>query len=88
MKFGIPIHELGWFTDNAKRAVTKYKWDKEQDCVALIYPKDKDNDLSFDSDNEYMNTICNIFNMDSERESNGFDFDMDLLIENVFRPKN
>ena len=23
--FGIPIHELGWFTDDAKRVVTKYK---------------------------------------------------------------
>ena len=23
-KFGIPIHELGWFTDDAKRVVTKY----------------------------------------------------------------
>ena len=53
-KFGIPIHELGWFTDDAKRVVTKYMWDKEQDCMVLIHPDKDDNDFGFDSDYEYM----------------------------------
>ena len=87
-RFSIPIHELGWFTDDAKRVVTKYMWNKDQDCVVLIHPEEEDDDLGFDSDDEYMQSICNIFNIDREKESHGFEFDMNFVIEDEFSPKN
>jgi hypothetical protein len=87
-KFGIPIKELGWFTDDAKRVVTKYKWDYSMDCVVLIHPDDENDDLGFESDDDYMKSICNIFNIDSEREGNGFEFNMEFVIEDDIRPKN
>ena len=63
-------------------------WDKEQDCVVLNHLDEEDDDLGFDSGDEYMKSICNIFIIDSEKESHGFEFDMDYVIEDVFRPKN
>jgi hypothetical protein len=87
-KFGIPIDELGWFTDDAKRVVTKHKWDCSKDCVVLIHPDDENDDLGFENDDEHMKSICNVFNIDSEREGDGFEFNMEFAIEDDIRPKN
>ena len=87
-KFGMGIDRLGWFTDDAKKVLTKYKWSPEEECVVLIHPDDEADDLGFDSDDEYMNAICNIFNIDSTSDGNGFEFDMNFVVEDDIRPKN
>jgi hypothetical protein len=87
-KFGMSIDSLGWFTDDAKRVVTKYKWSPEEECVVLIHPEEETDDLGFDSDDEYMTAICNIYNIDQESDGNGFEFDMNFVVEDDIRPRN
>jgi hypothetical protein len=46
------------------------KWDCSQDCVVLIHPDNENDDLGFESDDDCVKSICNVFNVDSEREGN------------------
>lgn len=85
-KFGTSVWE--WFTDDAKRVVTKYKWCKDAARVVLIDPEEEDDGLGFDSDDEYMKSICDIFNISDENAGNGFEFDLDFVIEDALTPKN
>jgi hypothetical protein len=86
-KYGPLIWE--WFTDEAKEILTKYKWDSAQDKVVLIEPEDEFDCLDIDSDDEYMQTICNMMNVDDEAQGvNGFDFDIDFVVADDARPKN
>jgi hypothetical protein len=87
-KFEIPVHELGWFTNDTKRVVAKCKWDNAKDRVVLIHPEDGNNDPGFNNNDECMKSVCDIFYVDSKRDGNGFKFDMEPAIEDCIRPKN
>ena len=85
-KFGSVIWE--WFTDEAKRVLTKYQWDSSLDKVVLIDPDDDDEALDIDSDDDYTKAICNLMNLDEETTGDGFEFNIDFVVEEVLIPKN
>ena len=85
-KFGSSIWE--WFTDEAKRVLTKYRWDSHLDKVVLIDPDDDEEVLDIDSDDEYTRAICNLMNLDEETTGDGFEFNLDFVVEEVLTPKN
>jgi hypothetical protein len=87
-KYGLLIWE--WFTNKAKEILTKYKWDSEQEKVVLMIDPEEDADcLDIDSNDEYMQTICNMMNVNNKAQGgNGFDFDIDFVVEDDARPKN
>ena len=86
-KFGKSIWD--WFTDDAKRVLPKYRWHKEEECVVPIHPDQEDDGQGFDSDDEYMKSICNLFDLDDNQDDgNGFDFDLAFVVEEELKPKN
>jgi hypothetical protein len=68
--------------------VAKCKWDNDKDCVVLIHPEDGNDDPGFNNNDECMKSVCDVFYVDSKREGNGFEFDMESAIEDCIRPKN
>ena len=85
-KFGPSAWE--WFTEDAKVVLLKYKWDAAVGKIVLIEPEEDDEEMELESDDEYMQTICDIYNVDSTQASNGFDFNIDFLVEDAKVSKN
>jgi hypothetical protein len=80
-KFGYRI--LGWFTNDAKKASSQWRWDSEQSSlVALIstLSLDQDDGMGIDSDDEYTMSMCDLHNVDTTVLGNGFDFDLAFVI--------
>jgi hypothetical protein len=75
-KFGQCVWE--WFTDDAKRVLTKCTWNASEERAVLIYPEDGNDGMDLDSDDEYMKSICDMLNIDEGNGGNGFDFDITL----------
>jgi hypothetical protein len=85
-KYGKKIWE--WFTDDAKRVVTKYRWDKDVNKVVLIDPDDEGDGLDLDSDDEYTKAICDMMNINEEITGDGFEFDISFIVQEVVTPVN
>jgi hypothetical protein len=85
-KFGQCVWE--WFTDDAKRVLTKCTWNASEERAVLIYPEDGNDGMDLDSDDEYMKSICDMLNIDEGNGGNGFDFDINFVIEEAGRPTN
>jgi hypothetical protein len=85
-KFGQCVWE--WFTDDARRVLTKYTWNASEERAVLIHPEDDNDGMDLDSDDKYMKSICDMLNIDEESGGNGFDFDINFVIEEAGRPTN
>jgi hypothetical protein len=85
-RFGPCIWE--WFTDDAKRVLTKYKWDSESGMAILIEPDDDDEAMDIESDDEHTQEICDLLNIDTEKTCNGFEFNINFIIEEAPQSKN
>jgi hypothetical protein len=85
-KYGKKIWE--WFTDDAKRVVTKYRWDKDVNKVVLIDPDDEGDGLDLDSDDEYTKAICDMMNINEDITGDGFEFDISFIVQEVVTPVN
>jgi hypothetical protein len=53
----------------------------------LIHPEDDKDGMDLESDDEYMKSICDMLNLE-ENGGNGFDFDINFIIEEEARPTN
>jgi hypothetical protein len=85
-KFGECIWE--WFTDEAKRILLKYRWDPAEQMAVLIEPEDDGEAMDVDVDDEYLKSICDTLNVDGEQGCDGFEFDINFLIDENARPNN
>lgn len=78
-----------WFTDDAKRVLTKYKWDPDEEMVILMEPDDDDEcSMEIDSNNECTKEICNTLNDNTDPGGHGFEFDLKFVINEVLQPRN
>jgi hypothetical protein len=77
-----------WFNEDAKVVLLKYQWDTDAGKVVLIEPDDEDDDMELESDDEYMQQICDIYNVDSTQAGNGFEFNIDFLVADAAVSKN
>jgi hypothetical protein len=86
-RFGPCIWE--WFTDDAKRVLPKYKWDVATAMVVLIEAEEEDEGMDIiESDDELLQEMCNLLNIDTEQNVNGFEFDINFVIEEAPQSKN
>jgi hypothetical protein len=85
-KFGECIWE--WFTDNAKLILEKYHWDPEEQMAVLIEPEDEGGGMDFDCDDDYLKCICDTLNVEGDQGCNGFEFDINFIIDETPQPKN
>jgi hypothetical protein len=85
-RFGPCIWE--WFTDDAKRVLTKYKWDPDTAMVVLIETEEEDEGMDIESDDELLQEMCNLLNIDKDQNDQGFEFDIDFVIEEAPQSKN
>jgi hypothetical protein len=60
-----------WFTDDAKRVLTKYTWNASEERVVLIHSEDDDDGMDLDSNDDYMKSICDMLNIDEEMAEMG-----------------
>ena len=66
----------------------EYKWDAVEGKVVMIEPEDDGDGMELESDDEYMQAICDIYNVDTTQAGNGFDFDIGFLVEDAKVSKN
>jgi hypothetical protein len=85
-KFGKCIWE--WFTANAKLILEKYHWDPEEQMAVLIEPEDEGDGMDFDCNDDYLKSICHTLNVEGDQGSNGFEFDINFIIDEAPQPKN
>jgi hypothetical protein len=85
-RFGPCIWE--WFTDDAKWVLTKYKWDVETAMVVLIEAEEEEEGMDIESDDKLLQEMCNLLNIDTEQNVNGFEFDINFVIEEAPQSKN
>jgi hypothetical protein len=85
-RFGPRIWE--WFTDDAKRVLTKYKWDADTEMVVLIEADDEDEGMDIESNDELLQEMCDLLNIDTDQNVNGFEFDINFVIDEAPQSKN
>jgi hypothetical protein len=68
--------------------LTKYKWDVETAMVVLIEAEEEDEGMDIESDEKLLQEMCNLLNIDTEQNGNGFEFDINFVIEEAPQSKN
>ena len=79
-RFGDSI--WNWFTNEAKEVSSQWAWDDDLSSLVpriATMPLDEDDGMSLGSDDEYTQTMCDLFNVDTKR-GNGLKFDLDFVI--------